>query len=238
MLTIFGPKSRYCDGISRRSFLKIGAFSFGTTTLSLADVFRAEGRAASPSRHKAVINIFLGGGPPHQDMWEIKTEAPAEIRGEFKPIATKVPGIQIGEVFPQIAARMDKCVVIRSVVGARGGHDAYQCMSGWEHASLRAMGGRPSLGAVAAKVQGPVDPSVPPFVGLAARTQHVEWSDPGGPGFLGASYAAFKPDGPGMANLTLRGASVETLADRRRLLASFDSLRSDLDSSGIYKTAD
>ena len=72
-------------------------------SLSLADLFRAEARAGTRSSHKAVINIFLGGGPPHQDMWEIKTEAPAEIRGEFKPIATKVPGIEICEVFPQLA---------------------------------------------------------------------------------------------------------------------------------------
>jgi hypothetical protein len=168
-------------------------------------------------------------------MWDIKTEAPAGIRGEFKPIQTNVNGIQIGEVFPQIAARMDKCVVIRSIVGATGGHDAIQCMSGWAPASLSGMGGRPSLGAVLAKVKGPVDPSVPPFVGLAARTTHVPWSDPGRPGFLGPSYAAFKPDGPGMANLTLRGTSVEQLSDRRRLLASFDSLRHDLDS---FKAAD
>jgi hypothetical protein len=239
MLTIFGQKQRFCDGISRRSFLQIGAFSFGTASLTLTDILRAEARAGTTSnRHKAVINIFLGGGPPHQDMWDIKTEAPAEIRGEFKPIATKVPGIQIGEVFPQIAARMDKCVVIRSIVGATGGHDAYQCTSGWPHSSLRAMGGRPSLGAVAARVLGPVDPSVPPFAGLAAPTRHLPWSDAGGPGFLGPSYAAFRPDGPGMANLTLRGASLSTLADRRRLLASFDSLRGDLDSSGIYKTVD
>lgn len=239
MLTIFGQKQRFCDGVSRRNFLQIGAFTFGAASLTLADILRAETRAGTTSqRHKGVINIFLGGGPPHQDMWDIKTEAPSEIRGEFKPIATKVPGIQIGEVFPEIAARMDKCVVIRSVVGASGGHDAFQCMSGWPQSDMRAMGGRPSLGAVAAKVQGPVDPSVPPFVGLAARTQHAPWSDAGGPGFLGASYAAFKPDGPGMANLTLRGASVETLADRRRLLSSFDSLRSDLDGSGVYKTVD
>src|SRR5579875_1009745 len=155
MLTIFGPKQRFCDGISRRSFLQIGAFTFGAVSLTLADILRAEARAgAASNRHKAVINIFLGGGPPHQDLWDIKTEAPAEIRGEFKPIATKVPGIQIGEVFPQIAARMDKCVAIRSVVGASGGHDAFQCMAGWPKSSLRAMGGRPSLGAVAARVQG------------------------------------------------------------------------------------
>jgi hypothetical protein len=239
MLTIFGQKQRFCDGVSRRDFLQIGALTFGAASLTLTDILRAEARAGTSSNHhKAVINIFLGGGPPHQDMWDIKTEAPVEIRGEFKPIATKVPGIQIGEVFPQIAARMDKCVVIRSVVGASGGHDAYQCMSGWPHASMKAMGGRPSLGAVAAKVQGPVDPSVPPFVGLAARTGHPEWSDPGGPGFLGASYSSFKPDGPGMANLTLRGTSVEMLADRRRLLASFDGVRSDLDSSGTFRTVD
>jgi hypothetical protein len=239
MLTIFGQKQRFCDGISRRSFLQIGAFSFGAASLTLADILRAEASAGTSGNcHKAVINIFLGGGPPHQDMWDIKTEAPAEIRGEFKPIATNVPGIQIGETFPQIAARMDKCVVIRSIVGATGGHDAYQCTSGWVPSSMRSMGGRPSLGAVAAKVLGPLDPSVPPFAGLAARTQHMPWSDAGGPGFLGSSYAAFKPDGPGMADLTLRGATVETLAERRRLLTSFDSLRSDLDSSGVYKSVD
>ncbi len=239
MLTIFGQKQRFCDGISRRNFLQIGAFTFGATSLTLADIMRAEANAGTSSnRHKAVINIFLGGGPPHQDMWDIKTEAPAEIRGEFKPITTNVTGIQIGEVFPQIAARMDKCVAIRSVVGASGGHDAFQCMAGWPQSSMRTMGGRPSLGAVVAKMQGPVDPSVPPFVGLAARTQHAPWSDSGEAGYLGASYAAFKPDGPGMANLTLRGTSVETLADRRRLLNSFDSLRADLDGNGVYKTVD
>jgi hypothetical protein len=241
MLTIFGQRQRFCDGVSRRSFLRIGAFTFGAASLTLPDILRAEARGTtSPNggRPKAVINIFLGGGPPHQDMWDIKTEAPSEIRGEFKPIATRVPGIRIGEVFPQIAARMDKCVVIRAIVGATGGHDAFQCTSGWAPSSLRAMGGRPSIGAVAARVQGPVDPSVPPFVGLAARTQHVPWSDPGGPGFLGASYAAFKPDGPGLANLTLRGTSLETLGDRRRLLSSFDGLRADLDASGGMKTAD
>src|SRR5260370_6206229 len=137
MLSIFGRKQRFCDCVSRRSFLKIGAFAFGAYHLSLADVLRAESRAPSTSSHKAVINIFLGGGPPHQDMWDIKTEAPSEIRGEFKPIATKIPGIQIGEVFPKIAGLADKFAFIRSVVGARGGHDAIHCMSGWSDDSLK-----------------------------------------------------------------------------------------------------
>src|SRR5438270_3979580 len=135
MLTLLGPGQRLCDGIDRRSFLRIGALGAGAASLSLADIFRSEARSAGEThstgtRHKAVINIFLGGGPPHQDMWDLKPDAPVEIRGEFKPIATAVPGLQIGETFPRIAARMNRFAVIRSVVGASGGHDAVQCMSG------------------------------------------------------------------------------------------------------------
>jgi hypothetical protein len=238
MLTIFGRKNRYCDGVSRRDFLKIGALGLGAGSLTLADIFRAEAQAGTGAPHKAVINIFLGGGPPHQDMWEIKTEAPAEIRGEFKPIATRVPGIQIGEVFPRIAGLMDRCVVIRSVVGAKGGHDAYQCMTGWGPRDLATLGGRPSLGSVVAKLQGPVYPSVPPFVGLAAPTKHMPWSDAGKPGFLGPAYTAFKPDGPGMANLKLNGISLDQLSERRRLLSSFDHLRRELDATGAVNAVD
>jgi hypothetical protein len=239
MLTIYGRRNAYCDGISRRGFLTIGALGLGAGALHLTDVFRAEARADTPaSQHKAVINIFLGGGPPHQDMWDIKTEAPPEIRGEFKPIATSVTGIQIGETFPRIARMADKCAFIRSVVGATGGHDAVQCMSGWTTRDLRDMGGRPSLGAVAARVQGPVDPSVPPFVGLAARTQHMPWSDPGTAGFLGTAYAAFKPDGQGMSDMTLNGMTLDQLGDRKRLLKSFDDLRRDIDATGQMKGMD
>jgi hypothetical protein len=238
MLTILGQPTRFCDGVSRRSFLKIGSLGIGAGSLTLTDLFRAEARAGSTLPQKAVINIFLGGGPPHQDMWEIKTEAPAEIRGEFKPIATRVAGIQICEVFSKIASLMDKFAVIRSVVGATGGHDAEQCMTGWPRNSLSALGGRPSIGSAIARLLGPVDPSVPPFVGLAARTGHVPWSDPGRTGFLGPSYAPFKPDGPGMANLKLNGITLDQLSDRRRLLSSFDALRRDVDAAGNMTAMD
>src|SRR5215475_2258083 len=146
MLNISGPASRYCDGITRRSMLKIGALSFGATTLTLADVFRAEARQGTASSNKSIIMIYLGGGPSHQDMWEIKTEAPREIRGEFSPINTNVTGIQICEVFPRLARIMDKLVVVRSVVGAIDSHTAFLCQSGWPQASLAPMGGRPAMG--------------------------------------------------------------------------------------------
>src|SRR5215475_536429 len=112
MLTVYGPKTRFCDGVSRRSFVKIGMLSLGAAGFALSDLLRAESRQGTRSSAKSVINIFLAGGPPHQDTWDIKTEAPVEIRGEFKPIATNVTGIQIGECFPRLAGIMDKCVAI------------------------------------------------------------------------------------------------------------------------------
>ncbi len=231
MLTLFGAKQKYCDGLPRRDFLKIGAFTFGAASISLTDILRAEAAAQTSGSHKAIINIFLAGGPPHQDMWDIKTEAPEEIRGEFKAIPTKIPGIQIGEVFPQIAQNMDKFAVIRSIVGASGGHDAIQCTTGWrQRASDPA--GHPCIGTALSKVEGPVDPSVPPFVGLTKPTQHRPWADPGMPGFLGSAFGAFRPEGPDLANMTLNGLNQTHLADRRRLRQQFDSLRQDLDVNG------
>jgi len=243
MLTLLGRPTRYCDGITRRSALKVGAFSFGATSLTLADVYRAEAAAkvqsaGSSSQHKAVINVFLGGGPPHQDMWDLKMDAPVEIRGEFKPIKTKVAGIEVGECFPKIAAMMDKFAIIRSLVGAQGGHDAFQCTTGYPSNSLAALGGRPSMGSVVQKLCGSVDPSVPPFVGLCEKTTHAPWSDSGQSGFLGSQYGAFKPSGPDMANMKKNVINQSQLADRQKLLKGFDTLRKEMESDSTLSTMD
>lgn len=237
MLTINGRPQTYCDGVTRRSFLKIGGFAFGGYALSLPQILRAQG-ASSSGRHKAIINVFLGGGPPHQDMWDIKTDAPAEIRGEFDPIKTNVPGIEICEVFPRLAQLMDKCAVIRSVTGCDGAHDAFQCLTGWRRNDNASVGGRPSIGAVMSKLHGPVDRAVPPFVALADRTQHVPWSEPGAAGFLGSAYQAFKPQGQGMDDLRLNGVTAERLQDRRSLLTGLDQLKREVDATGMLKGMD
>ena len=239
MLTIQGRNQTFCDGVSRRSFLQIGGLSIaGMASLTLPDLLRAEALAGAGSRHKGVINIFLGGGAPHQDMWEIKTDAPKEIRGEFSPIATKIAGIEIGETFPLIEAKMDKFAVIRSVVGNSGGHDAFQCFSGWERNSIASVGGRPSIGSVVSKLGGPVDPGVPPFVALAEKTQHGPWSEPGAPGFLGAAFKAFKPQGEGMADLRLNTVSSDRLKDRKSLLKGLDNLKREVDATGMLRGMD
>ena len=114
MLTFFGPRHRYCDGLSRRSFLKVGSLALGG--LTLPQLLRREQQ--NPGRRpKSVIMVYLSGGLAHQDTFDLKPNAPAEVRGEFKPIATKVPGIQIGEHLPRLAACMDKLVLLRSIVG-------------------------------------------------------------------------------------------------------------------------
>jgi len=244
MLTLWGPRpgrnDRFCDGLARRSFLQVGALG----ALSLSDVLRADAATSSVpgatrKRHKAVINVLLPGGPPHQDMWDIKTEAPAEIRGEFKPISTSVPDIQIGEVFEKIAARMNKFSIIRSIVGARGPHDLEQCTTGWPRESLQPMGGRPSLGSGISKLLGQTDRSVPSFVGLASSTGHMPWSNPGIAGFLGPAYGPFRPDGPGMDNMKLNGGlSMDRLRDRRQLLSQMDSFRREIDIKGQMQAMD
>src|SRR3954471_21108248 len=123
-----GKPAGFCDGVSRRDFLRIGALGMGG--LALPQLLRAEAANGIKRSHKAVIMIFLPGGPSHQDTFDLKPDAPSEFRGEFKPIDTNVDGIQICEHLPKIARLMDKCSIIRSIVGATGGHDAVQCLTG------------------------------------------------------------------------------------------------------------
>src|SRR5881392_1402141 len=162
MLTIYGNRTpRFCDGVSRRNFLKIGALGLGG--LALPQLLQAESAAGIRRSHKAVIMIFLPGGPSHQDIFDLKMDAPSEIRGEFQPISTRVPGIQICEHLPLVAGLMDKLVLIRSLVGAEDRHDAVTCLTG-RHPRKAPPGGWPCLGSVLSKLHGSVERSVPPFI--------------------------------------------------------------------------
>src|SRR3954467_12552042 len=127
MHTLTGAKQRFCDGIDRRSFLRIGSLALGG--LTLPGLLQAEQRAGRSS-HKAVIMVYLSGGLSHHDSFDLKPDAPREIAGEFRPVATRVPGIQIGEHLPLLAGMMDKLAVVRSVVGQRDEHSSYQTLTG------------------------------------------------------------------------------------------------------------
>lgn len=238
MLTLLGSsgrRDRFCDGVSRRDFLKIGGLGFGG--LTLAQLLAAEAQAGIRNSHKSVIMIYLVGGPPHQDMFDLKPQAPAEIAGPHRPIATNVPGIEICELFPQMARRMDKLVPIRSIVDAQSGHDAYQCFTGRHPTKGVPAGGWPQFGSVAAKLQGQAQRGVPPFVSLCYTCTHGPYNEPG-PGFLGVAQTPLRPLGPSRDDMILQGVTPQRLEDRKTLLASMDRIRRDIDASGALAGID
>jgi hypothetical protein len=218
--------------MSRRNFLRIGGLGFAG--LSLPELLRAEaaagGNGASGPK-KSLIMIYLVGGPPHQDIIDIKTDAPHEIAGPFRAIKTNVPGIEICEHMPRLARMADKYVPIRSVVGAQADHDASQCFTGRDPKIGVASGGWPQLGSVVSKLQGPRTPGVPPFVSLCYTCTHGPYNEPG-PGFLGISQSPFRPLGPNRDDMILKGMTTDRLGDRRSLLAGLDRFRRDVDSTG------
>lgn len=231
MLTILGKHDRFCDGISRRNFLKIGGLAGGALTLggaTLADVLRAES-AQPPVRKKSLINIFLGGGPSHIDMFDLKPDAPAEIRGEFQPMKTNVAGIEICSLMPRLATIADKYALLRSLTGIRDEHSSWQTETGWSENDLKSLGGYPSLGAVVARLHGATNGAIPTFIDLNGHTHH---------GFLGPTYSAFRPDGPGRANLTLNGVTIDRLNERAHLLTELDRVRRDIDHSRMMEALD
>ena len=235
MLKIAGTADRFCDGIRRRTFLQIGGLAMGG--LGLPAILEAQ--QESPKRsgaHKAVIMIYLPGGPPHQDMFDLKPDAPPEIRGEFKPIPTNVAGIQFGELLPKLAARADKLATIRTIVGATGSHWAHQCMTGRTKRNAP-QGGWPEFGSAVSNIEGPTSISVPPFVSLSPVMQYKPYNN-GYPGFLGVAHAPFRPCGKGKEDLVLNGISLDRLNDRSRLLQAFDQFRRDTDASGMVEGFD
>ena len=227
MMNVPGSRHQFCDGMTRRSMLKIGGLAMGG--LSLPQLLQAEAAAGRKS-HKAVIMVFLSGGPPHQDMVDLKIDAPVEIRGEFQPIATNVPGIDICEHLPLLAQRMDRLAIIRSLVGSEGRHAAFQCMTG-HSVNGQPSGGWPSLGAAVSKLQGPLRSGTMPFVSLSPRMKNATWGDPGQAGFAGQAHAPFSPNAE-QARLGLSGISVEGLRGRRSLLNGIDRLKREVEQSG------
>lgn len=243
MLTIPGPQSRYGDRMSRRSWLRIGGLALGG--LALPDLLRAEAKSAGRGPAKGIIMVLLPGGPTHLDMFDLKPNAPVEIRGEFQPVATNVPGIDICALMPQLAGMADKLAMIRSLVGFRDDHNTHWCSTGWEsHPPMDSSpavpgfpaGDWPSLGSVLSRQMGARVPGVPPAVDLTpidADARFILRTPPGQPGYLGAAHAGFEVHAVDRRNIMLNGVSLGRLADRRALLASFDGFRRQVDSGGL-----
>jgi hypothetical protein len=228
MFTFWGQNQKFCDGMSRRSFLRVGAFGAG---LTLAGMLRAQAASPTATSKKSAIMVYLPGGPSHIDMYDLKPEAPTEFRGEFKPIPTNVPGIQICEHFPMQAKMFDKLAVVRSLVSVDEHSDAL-VMTGYSENTNR-NAHHPSFGSVLSKLRGTANNDVPPFVSLRGMSPGTE------PGYLGIAHRPFTPDGPGLNNLRLpNSVDGERVEDRKALLTSFDNVRRDIDATGTMKGID
>ena len=237
MLTVVDRARRaLCDGMTRRDVLRIGGLAMGG--LTLPQLLAAEAQAGVRDSKKSVIMIYLVGAPPHQDMYDLKMDAPSEIRGQCRPIATSVPGIQICEFMPGVARIMDKCVPLRSVYGSpNGAHDSYICYTGRAKVN-EPQGGWPAMGAVMSRLYGPRRPDVPPFVGLAPDAGHPPYGSPGLPGFLGVANSAFRPSGPAKDDMQLRDLAPARLDARRGLLRQFDRFRQRMENERVFGGAD
>ena len=233
-------RDRLGHGFSRRSFLNIGSLAaLGTAAgaWSLPSILRAQAAGGSTKSPKSVILIYLVGGPPHQDMFDLKPDAPSEYAGPWRPIATHVPGMEICEAFPRLAKIADRFSIIRSLIGNQADHDASQVFHGRDPRLPKPAGGWPQFGSMVAKIQGPSEVSAPPFVSLCYQCSHGPYNEPG-TGFLGTSQSAFRPLGQTKEDMVLQGVTLDRLADRQSLLKSVDQLRREVDTTKMMAGID
>jgi hypothetical protein len=236
MLDVLGHSYPTCDGLTRRSFLRVGFL--GLAGLTLADHLRlraAAAKAGSPTKDTSVILLWLGGGPSHLDMYDLKPSAPAEFRGEFRLIKTNVPGIEVGEHLPRQAKLMDKLAVVRSVAHTNAGHGmgSHWMLTGYVPSIEINDNLNPSCGSVVAKMRGSNAPSVPPYVCLPNPPPSANAA------YLGVAYNPFSPmsdpNSPGFQVRDLRlppRVDLGRFRSRRELLRGMDSLRKDVDIHG------
>ncbi|MFO0902063.1 MAG: DUF1501 domain-containing protein [Pirellulales bacterium] len=234
MIDLMGSGDRQCDGVTRRSFVRIGALGIGGLTLPNFLRMKAQGAANGASR-KSVILIWQAGGPSHLDMYDLKPDAPAEVRGEFRPIATNVPGIDIGEHLPLQSQIMDKLAIVRSGCHTNAGHGmgSQWMLTGWQPTIEVNDNIFPCMGSVVARMKGANDPGLPAYVNLP-RPLGL-----GKAAYLGASYNPFSPDSdPNSDGFQVRNLKLASRVDlarldrRENLLKQLDGLRRDVDAKG------
>ena len=233
-LTFKNSKNSYCDGMTRRNALRLGATGlFGGITLPSLLSLQAEAATEKPAKAKSVIFFFLEGGPSHIDMWDLKPDAPSEIRGPYHQIATKTPGTQISNLLPHCAQITDKLTIMRSHSHRDNGHQTgrHRCLTGYPPSFGDGQASAvpfnelyPSIGSIVSRELGPRG-AVPPYIEMPNPL------GPGGPGFYGAKYAPFTietdPVQPDFKvrdlNLT-EGIDDERFDLRRKLLEGANSL--------------
>ncbi len=245
-----GSAGKYCDGLNRRSFLSIGLS--GMAALGLPRLVQARaGAAPAPgaTRNTSVILLWLDGGPSHMDLYDLKPEAPADYRGIWKPIRTRVPGFDVTELFPKQAGVTHLFSMVRSLHHDTGDHFAggHRMLTAKDLGVSGASNGQrfPGIGAIAARELGPRRRGMPAYVGVPHASSIG--LNPGyfGGHLLGTPYDPFQPGGdPAAPNFSVpnfnlaQGLSLARLEDRRGLVRHFDTVRKSLEDHGSARAMD
>ncbi|MBI3874920.1 MAG: DUF1501 domain-containing protein [Verrucomicrobia bacterium] len=243
-MTIDVTSGRYgcCDGVSRRSFLKVGALAFGGLTLAgqlRRDAFAAA--AGKQTKDLSVILLWQGGGPSHIDMWDLKPNAPSEFRGSFNPISTSIPGYQVSEHMPHIAKICDRLAILRSVSHPDSGHESasHMLLTGYKPTNDIPANEVPSYGSIVSYEMGPRVEGFPAYACVPRAPKSSAAA------YLGVAYNPFETQGdPNSSDFKVRnlklpnGITLERLQQRRELLKTFDNLRRDVDASGLIAGMD
>lgn len=238
--------SRYCDGLSRRSFVQVGMAGMGS--LGLSDLLAAR-ESSQTSRDTSVILLWLDGGPGHMDTYDMKPDAPTEYRGIWNPIATNVPGMEVTELFPRQAQIADRFSVVRSLHHDSGDHftGGHWMLTGRGAGVSGAanQGKYPFIGSVATRLTGPRHPGMPPYVAVPYGMSIGLRPGYFGGNYLGVQHNPFETEGDAnAANFQVRNLSpaqnltIERLNDRRLLMTSMDRLRREADTSGVFAAMD
>jgi len=218
----------FCDGLSRRSFLRVGALAGVGSGLNMGSLLQAK---SATNTHKSVIVVYLSGGLSHQDTFDPKPNAPSEVRGEFKTMPTSVPGVHFTDMVPLLARNMDKMALVRSLVGYRDEHSSFHNLTGYPMDEAK-RDGKPHIGAVTTRMLGPVDPVIPPFIDLFPTMQHRPYNSPGA-GNLGRQAQGVRVDGQDIELMKLRGLTKLELGDRNSLRERLDLVSAGLDRVGV-----
>ncbi len=238
MLTLFSTSGgRTCDGMSRRDFMRVGTLGAAGLTLPTLLKARAETTAAGKaSRNTAIVWVWLGGGPTHVETFDPKMDAPSEFRSTVGAVDTSIPGVQLGGVFPKMAAVADKMAFVRSFAHTNSGHGGgtHFVMTGYDNRNSDNGGlpTRPSFGSIVARFRGANHPrtGIPTYVRMSGIGAD-------GASWLGKAYEPFEPSGQGRRNMTL-GITPDRLNDRRTLLDAFDKVNREADSNGVMEGMD
>lgn len=222
--------------VGRRGMLKAGLA--GMAGLSLPELLRRRSEASAaghPLKRKSVILLWMAGGPSHIDTWDVKPDAPTDIRGPFDTIPTALPGVRICEFLPKQAAMMDKLTIIRSVDARHSNHQPNQVMqTGNLEAAPRVNRNGdmyPAIGSVVAKLRGSNHPGMPPYVALNMKDRtHFAWG-----GYLGKRYDPFVGDKIGDIFRLPAGLTLDRLESRQGLREQLDRLERGLDLRGSMR---